>query len=450
MITGATAWLAFEVFPFPFVVAYVPLLFAAAHVRPAVVALLGSACTVEMTMIGRFAHTARPEVGDGAIVVAAALTGVLPIALALMLDELEGERHLLARTGEHLRRVLAGVVGWNDKIAGVTGFSAEEIVGRSFAAFFAPGARASGLPDALLEHAATHGRTENIGWRIRGDGRSYWASTVVEATRNSKGEIVGFTRTVQDQSELQRSESALPAAERRSGFALGSGGQGIWEIDPIAGRMHYSDVYAAMLGLPAAILRDDPAAWKARVHPDDVGRIPPDDAGDEAGETELRPRHADGHWTWVADRRRVAERDETGRPTRVIGTHVDITARKLAEEKFRLAVEASPNGLLIADAEGRITLVNREIERMLGYADGTLLGHSIDDLVPEAQRAGHTRSEPTPAAWGRGTISTDDAPTVRCFRSKSVSTRSSRRRARASCAWSPTSPPASRRRPNSR
>jgi len=400
---GAIAWLATLAFPFPFVVVCVPLLVVAAHFPPTAVALIGIACAVEMTVIGRVLHVPRNDVADGAIVLAAALTGILPIALAMLLAELTNERQRLTETGERLRQVLIGVAGhgfcsldpegrvsaWNDKIAAVTGFDAEEVVGQSFALFFPADLRDAGLPESLLAQAAEKGRVECIGWRMRGDGRRYWALTVIEAITDAKGRLVGFTKSVQDQSDLQRSESALLAAERRIGFALGSAGQGIWELDLVEGRMHYSEIYAVMLGLAPDELGEDPGAWKARVHPDDRERIPPDDAGDEAGETELRLRHADGRWIWVADRRRVAERDEADWPVRVIGTHTDITARKLAEERFRLAVEASPNGMLIADAAGRITLINREVERMFGFDDGTLLGRSIDELVPDAHRGDH-------------------------------------------------------------
>jgi PAS domain S-box-containing protein len=54
------------------------------------------------------------------------------------------------------------------------------------------------------------------------------------------------------------------------------------------------------------------------------------------------------------------------------------------------AVESSPSGLLMVDAEGRIVLVNREVERVFGYSRGELLGQSVDILLPE-------RSVPTHA-----------------------------------------------------
>ena len=56
---------------------------------------------------------------------------------------------------------------------------------------------------------------------------------------------------------------------------------------------------------------------------------------------------------------------------------------------FRLAFELSPSGILVIDDAGAIVMVNREVERLFGYARGELVGRSIDVLVPERFRARH-------------------------------------------------------------
>ncbi len=60
-----------------------------------------------------------------------------------------------------------------------------------------------------------------------------------------------------------------------------------------------------------------------------------------------------------------------------------------SEIRLRAAVESAPSGLLMVDAEGRIVLVNREVERLFGYPREELLGRSIELLVPEALREAH-------------------------------------------------------------
>jgi PAS domain S-box-containing protein len=60
------------------------------------------------------------------------------------------------------------------------------------------------------------------------------------------------------------------------------------------------------------------------------------------------------------------------------------------DQRLRAAVESSPSGLLMIDTEGRIVLVNREVERLFGYPREELLGKSVEMLVPSQVRGGHS------------------------------------------------------------
>src|SRR5579862_7675491 len=75
----------------------------------------------------------------------------------------------------------------------------------------------------------------------------------------------------------------------------------------------------------------------------------------------------------------------------ILSAITDITERKLADERFRLVVEACPNGMIMTDAGGKIVLINAEAERLFGYAREELYGKSIDILVPAAARPGHAK-----------------------------------------------------------
>ncbi len=73
----------------------------------------------------------------------------------------------------------------------------------------------------------------------------------------------------------------------------------------------------------------------------------------------------------------------------VLASMVDISGRRQAEARFRVAVESSPNGMMMVDAGGRIVLVNRAVERMFGYRREELLGQTVEALLPERYRHGH-------------------------------------------------------------
>ncbi|WP_332813621.1 PAS domain-containing sensor histidine kinase [Ramlibacter sp.] len=60
-------------------------------------------------------------------------------------------------------------------------------------------------------------------------------------------------------------------------------------------------------------------------------------------------------------------------------------------ERMRGMLEASPCGMIVVDAQGRIEVVNREAERQFGYTRQELVGMEIDDLLPESERRAHAR-----------------------------------------------------------
>jgi PAS domain S-box-containing protein len=99
---------------------------------------------------------------------------------------------------------------------------------------------------------------------------------------------------------------------------------------------------------------------------------------------------------------------ETDRGLYVLATVVDLTERHHAEQRFRVAVESSPNAIAMVDENGVIVLVNREFERLFGYSRSELLGRVIDDLVPERLRERHPEyrstfaRDPRPRAMGAG------------------------------------------------
>src|SRR5206468_9002389 len=105
-------------------------------------------------------------------------------------------------------------------------------------------------------------------------------------------------------------------------------------------------------------------------------------------EAEYRIVLADGNVRWVTRRGRV-EFDGDGKPASERGGLMDITGRKQADEKFRLAVEASPSGIVLVDGEGKIVLVNTQTEKMFGYSRGELIGQSVEMLVPKRFGANH-------------------------------------------------------------
>ena len=63
----------------------------------------------------------------------------------------------------------------------------------------------------------------------------------------------------------------------------------------------------------------------------------------------------------------------------------DLTERVLPNEQFRLAIEATPTGMMMVNQAGQIVLVNSRLEKLFGYPRQALIGKPVTDLVPELQ-----------------------------------------------------------------
>ena len=104
---------------------------------------------------------------------------------------------------------------WTASAERMKGYQAEEILGRHFSEFYTQEDVESGKPSAHLEQAASHGRVEYEGWRLRKDGSRFWASVVLTAIRSPQNELLGFSKITRDFTDRRKVEEALRASEAR-------------------------------------------------------------------------------------------------------------------------------------------------------------------------------------------------------------------------------------------
>ena len=107
------------------------------------------------------------------------------------------------------------VVSWNTGAARLKGYSAHEIIGRHFSAFYPPDAIERQWPQQELKAAREKGRFEDEGWRVRKDGTRFWANVVITALYDARGELRGFSKITRNLTERRAQEERLRHSEER-------------------------------------------------------------------------------------------------------------------------------------------------------------------------------------------------------------------------------------------
>ena len=105
------------------------------------------------------------------------------------------------------------VVTWNVGAQLIKGYTADEIIGRSFAVFYPEEERAQGKPARVLATARETGHYEEEGWRVRKDGSRFWANVVIRPRRAGDGTLLGFAKVTRDLTERQHAEQQRLRAE---------------------------------------------------------------------------------------------------------------------------------------------------------------------------------------------------------------------------------------------
>jgi PAS domain S-box-containing protein len=158
---------------------------------------------------------------------------------------------------------------------------------------------------------------------------------------DQKGSVIGVLGTFTDITERNQMIEALRQSEERFRLAMLGADDGLWDWNLKTDEVYYSPRWKAILGYAGDEIEPNMGAWKRLTHPDDMPRIL-NAAQDYLNgkisrfEVDFRMIHRDGHIVYILGRA-FALRDADGTPLRLVGTHVDMTDRKLAEHALRQA-----------------------------------------------------------------------------------------------------------------
>jgi PAS domain S-box-containing protein len=240
------------------------------------------------------------------------------------------------------------------------------------AVLIAPIGDGTATPMGMVGLASHHRRVE-------------WSEAEIEIVQTLAATVAGALLRL-------RLEERVRATTVRLSETLEGIGAGTWSWDVDTGNISIDERWAGMLGYtPEELSPTTIETWKELTQPDDLVEAEAVLAEHFAGERELyscemRMRHRSGRWVWISDRGRVVERDDSGKPLRMLGTHTDISSRKaveleLAESHSLLqsVFDGMDDGLAVLDPQLRIVRANAWMEDRFGPSR-KILGRNCHEI----------------------------------------------------------------------
>ncbi len=205
----------------------------------------------------------------------------------------------------------------------------------------------------------------------RRDGVYRWVADAGMPRHTPEGAFAGYIGSCMDVTPVKEAEAALRRSEERYSLATAAGQVGVWDYDLDSGEIYVDPRLKLILGFEDDEIRNHIDDWGARIHPDDADAVM--GAVDDylAGATpiyeiEHRMVHRDGSARWFLARGR-AIKDDGGRAIRMVGTDMDISARKLVEEELSESHKKIRDlaGKLISAQEAERSRISRELHDSL-------------------------------------------------------------------------------------
>lgn len=194
---------------------------------------------------------------------------------------------------------------------------------------------------------------------------------------------------------LEVSQQELITSRDRLEIAMRGANDGMWDWNLETNEVYYSPRWKSMLGYADSELKNSFETWANLVDPDQKLQVlslaesytnAPEDSSFYA---EFRMKHKQGYWVEILSRAKLAK-NQDGRiaiPRRLVGTHVDITARKLAEDVLkqneleqRSLIAALPDIIMRFDQQARHLFISENIGAVFGFKAETCIGKTHREL----------------------------------------------------------------------
>ncbi len=312
--------------------------------------LSGDTRTVELSLAsGRILELRQSPAGDGgAVVVASDVTeAVASQRAARLLQEaldnfsdmviLYDKDERVVFTNDRYHEIFRHAPAKNE----ITNHTMESLLRDSLERGVVTDELAQSDPEAWLQERLDDRRNnpEGLGETKHDSGRTYLS----RHRHTTEGGVIFVQTDITDRIEA---EAAMKEGEERLQLVLKGGDLGLWDVDLETQESITNERWAETLGYTSDEIKDGQALWRETIHPDDLENVL--DVGRRYRDGELEEYEVDyrvitkqGDINWLLTKGAGVAFDDDGMMTRMVGTVMDISARKKAEEELREARDAA-------------------------------------------------------------------------------------------------------------
>jgi diguanylate cyclase (GGDEF)-like protein/PAS domain S-box-containing protein len=290
------------------------------------------------------------------------------------------------------------ITAWNEAATAMKGYTAVEAVGQFFGILYPPDQREAEAPQHNLMMAAEHGYFREEAWRMRKDGRLFWARVAITALTDDAGTLIGFSKLTLDMTAHKQLEECV-AEKDETRRIMEAASAGTWTWNPGAGNVKVSPHLAKLLGYRDETLQLSRDAWLDLIHPEEAQvlfeKLYLDDSLTQPMPVvaEVRLRAQQGDYRWMYMRAQWRRDDRTGeRVLHGVGVAIQelknaqhdrellFTRLKAEEQRAQITLRSITDGVIATDAGGVITRLNPAAERLTGWTADEALGRKAGEV----------------------------------------------------------------------
>ncbi len=248
------------------------------------------------------------------------------------------------------------------------------------------------------EKIINEGKSVEVELEFTGNNKKYrHAISTGEPIFDNDNNVVALKGTLQDITSRKEAEKSLKESEERLKLSLEATKDGIWDWDLITNKVVYSNAWRTILGVDK--IEDKFETWEERIHKDDREGVFETlkqhlEGHTEQWECKHRLRMSNNNWKWVKGKGMVVEKDNNGKPKRMVGTMIDIELQIKHEQELIKAKEKAEESdrLKSAFLSNMSHEIRTPMNGILGFAkllnEKDLSGEKRDKFIEIIRKSG--------------------------------------------------------------